>query len=909
MLGFVKKIFDFNEREIKRVASVVALINTQEEAVKKLKDTDFAKETEKLKKEFAEGKTLDEMLPWAFALVREASFRMLGLRQFDEQLIAGVALHEGKVAEQKTGEGKTLSAVAPLYLNALTGRGAHLVTVNDYLARRDAGWMGPVYNLLGLTVSSIISDKTYQYDAEYQDANVSDWRLKNLKPVSRKEGYLTDVTYGINSEFGFDYLRDNMAKSFEQVAQRDFHYAIIDEVDSVLIDEARTPHIISSAYEQDVSRYYDYARLVDKLSEEDYVIDEKLRTSHMNEVGISKLEKLLGVENIYEKDYETLYHVEAALKARTLFKNDKDYIVKDGQVIIVDEFTGRLLEGRRFSEGLHQAIEAKENVEIKQESRTLATVSLQNYFRMYEKLAGMTGTAQTEAEEFNKIYKLETLVIPTHQTIRRIDHSDYIYKTEEGKFKAVVEEIARLHHKGAPVLVGTASIDKNEILSRLLKKKNIPHELLNAKNHEKEAQIIAEAGKKGAVTVATNMAGRGVDIVLGGEPPSRFRVDPDKTEKQMEQEFNKLKDAWQKRHDEVVELGGLHVISTDRHESRRIDNQLRGRSGRQGDPGETRFFVSLEDDLMRIFGGEQVGKVMSFFNLPEDQPLEHGMVSKALEQAQAKVEGFNFDMRKNLVEYDDVINRQREILYSMRRHILESTPEKSEQLDEEVGIAIDNQVTTLVNTFILLSAEPDMEGMIKELDMLLPATSKQLSEKLSNAIGEEAIREIVLGEFTTLLKKREKEVGKELWTEVKRYLFLDTIDRFWTDHLTAIDDLRQGINLRGYAQLDPLTEYKNEAFGMFEKLLTDVYFDVVRRLFQVQVDAQETPQDLKAAQEVSPKIHLHAASAQSVVTVQKEPARVEAEMSKTTATPKKLGRNDLCWCGSGKKYKKCHYPN
>ncbi len=910
MLGFVKKIFDFNEREIKRVSSIVALINTQEEAVKKLKNTDFAKETEKLKREFAEVKSLDEMLPWAFALVREASYRMLGLRQFDEQLIAGVALHEGKVAEQKTGEGKTLSAVAPLYLNAITGRGAHLVTVNDYLARRDAGWMGPVYNLLGLTVSSIISDKTYQYDADYQDANVSDWRLKNLKPVSRKEGYIADVTYGINSEFGFDYLRDNMAKSFEQVTQRDFHYAIIDEVDSVLIDEARTPHIISSAYEQDVSRYYDYARLVDKLGEDDYIIDEKLRTSHMTEIGITKLEKMLGVENIYEKDYETLYHVEAALKARTLFKNDKDYIVKDGQVIIVDEFTGRLLEGRRFSEGLHQAIEAKENVEIKQESRTLATVSLQNYFRMYEKLAGMTGTAQTEAEEFNKIYKLDTLVIPTHQSIRRIDHPDYIYKTEEGKFNAVVEEIARLHHEGIPVLVGTASIDKNEILSRLLKKKNIPHELLNAKNHEKEAQIIAEAGKKGAVTVATNMAGRGVDIVLGGEPPSRFHVDPDKTEKQMEQEFNKLKDAWQKRHDEVVELGGLHVISTDRHESRRIDNQLRGRSGRQGDPGETRFFVSLEDDLMRIFGGEQVSKVMSFFNLPEDQPLEHGMVSKALEQAQAKVEGFNFDMRKNLVEYDDVLNRQREILYGMRRHILESTPEKPEQLDEEVGIAIDNQVTTLVNTFILLSVEPDMEGLIKELDALLPATSKQLHEKLSTAIGEEAIREIVLGEFTTLLKKREKEVGKELWTEVKRYLFLDTIDRFWTDHLTAIDDLRQGINLRGYAQLDPLTEYKNEAFGMFEKLLTDVYFDVVRRLFQVQVDAQETPQDLKAAQEVSPKIHLHAATAKSAINTQKEPSKVEVKAQNQSAPmQKKLGRNDPCWCGSGKKYKKCHYPN
>lgn len=906
MLGFVKKIFDFNEREINRIRGIVTQINLLEDNAQKLKDADFAKETEKLKKQIADGTPLEDVLPWAFALVRDASRRVLGLRQFDEQLIAGVALHEGKIAEQKTGEGKTLSAVAPLYLNALTGKGAHLVTVNDYLARRDAGWMGPVYHLLGLSVASIISDKTYIFDAEYQDANVSDWRLLRLKPVSRKEGYSADITYGINSEFGFDYLRDNMSKSIEQVVQRDFHYAIIDEVDSVLIDEARTPHIISSAYEQDVSRYYDYARIVNKLGDSDYIIDEKLRTSHLTEEGIAKLEQLLGVDNVYEKDYETLYHVEAALKAQTLFKKDKDYIVKDGQVIIVDEFTGRLLDGRRFSEGLHQAIEAKENVEIKQESRTLATVSLQNYFRMYEKLAGMTGTAQTEAEEFNKIYKLETLVIPTHQQIQRIDHPDYIYKTEKGKFAAVVEEIAKLHKEGVPVLVGTVSIDKNEQLSHLLKKKNIPHQLLNAKNHEREAHIIADAGTKGAVTVATNMAGRGVDIVLGGEPPSRFRVDPDKTQKQIEEEFSKAQAAWQKKHDEVVALGGLHVISTDRHESRRIDNQLRGRSGRQGDPGQTRFFVSLEDDLMRIFGGEQVSKVMTFFNLPEDQPLEHSMVSRALEQAQAKVEGFNFDMRKNLVEYDDVLNKQREILYGMRRHILESSSDSPEELDEELGIAIDSQVANLINTFVLLSEESDINGLVQEMDALLPATSVQLKDKLSTVIGEDAIRDIVMKEFTSHLKKREKEVGKELWTDVKRFIFLDTIDRFWTDHLTAIDDLRQGINLRGYAQLDPLTEYKNEAFSMFEKLLTDIYYDVVRRLFQVQVDTQETSQDIINAQKQTPKIQLHAASAQSALGNQSPVEQEVSTQSQSNKSTKKLGRNDPCWCGSGKKYKKCH---
>jgi len=908
MLGFVKKLFDFNEREIVRIRAIVEKINALEDEARNLKDGDFLTETAKLKKQLEDGKTLDELLPWAYALVREASRRMLGLRQFDEQLIAGIALHEGKIAEQKTGEGKTLSAVAPLYLNALTGKGAHLVTVNDYLARRDAGWMGPVFNLLGMKVSSTISDKTYLYDKDYQDATVSDWRLINLKPVSRKEGYEADVTYGINSEYGFDYLRDNMSKSADQLVQRNFHYAIIDEVDSVLIDEARTPHIISSAYEQDVSKYYEYAKLVDKLGENDYIIDEKLRTSHMTEEGITRLEKMLSVDNIYEKDYETLYHVEAALKARTLFKNDKDYIVKDGQVVIVDEFTGRLLEGRRFSEGLHQAIEAKENVEIKQESRTLATVSLQNYFRMYEKLAGMTGTAQTEAEEFSKIYKLDTLVIPTHQHITRIDHPDYIYKTEKGKFSAVVDEIARLHKEGKPVLVGTSSIEKNEILSQMLKKKQVPHELLNAKNHEKEAHIIAQAGTKGAVTVATNMAGRGVDIVLGGEPPSRFSVDPDKTAKQLEAEFTKQQAAWQKRHDEVVGLGGLHVISTDRHESRRIDNQLRGRSGRQGDPGETRFFVSLEDDLMRIFGGDQVSKVMSFFNLPEDQPLEHGMVSKALEQAQSKVEGFNFDMRKNLVEYDDVLNKQREILYSMRRHILESTIDTPQQLDEEVGIAVENQVNSLVNTFILLNEEPDLEGLVREMDVLLPETSAQLNDKLSKVIGEEAIRDAVMGEFVSLIKKREKEMGKDLWIEVKRFVFLDTIDRFWTDHLTAIDDLRQGINLRGYAQLDPLTEYKNEAFSMFEKLLTDIYYDVIRRLFQVQIDTQDEVRKLETTKQASPKLSLQAASSQSPFG-KKEKEVVPTASSKAETSPKKLGRNDLCWCGSGKKYKKCHYPN
>jgi preprotein translocase subunit SecA len=926
MLGKIKELFDFNAKQVARIQKMVDGINALEAQAQALQDTDFPKETEKLKKQVQSNeKTLDEVLPWAYALVREASFRVLGLRHFDEQLIAGIVLHEGNVGEQKTGEGKTLSATAPLYLNALAGRGAHLVTVNDYLARRDAGWMGQLYAFLGLQVSAMISEASFMFDPEYVDKSASDWRFIHLRPISRKEAYEADITYGINSEFGFDYLRDNMAKLPSQIVQRDFYYAIIDEVDSVLIDEARTPHIISAAYDQDVSRYYDYARIVNRLDESDYVIDEKLKTAHINEQGIEKIEKMLGVSNVYEKDYDTLFHVEAALKARTLFAADKDYIVRNGEVVIVDEFTGRLLEGRRYSEGLHQAIEAKEGVEIKRESRTLATVSLQNYFRMYEKLGGMTGTAQTEAEEFNKIYKLDTVVIPTHRSIQRKDHPDLIFKTEGGKYKAVAEMVAELHKAGRPVLIGTTSIDKNEKLSRLLKKKGIPHELLNAKNHEKEAHIIAKAGTRGAVTVATNMAGRGVDIELGGESPNRFNIDPKKSKKEAEKEYAKLKDTWQKKHDDVVELGGLYVISTERHESRRIDNQLRGRAGRQGDPGETRFYVSLNDDLMRIFGGEQVTRVMDMFNMPEDQPIEHGMITRALEQAQSKVEGFNFDTRKNLVEYDDVLNKQREILYKIRRSVL--LGEKVSDLEDEVYIALGEQLDTLLNIYVYAGEEPDYETMARELDVLYPGNAQDILEKMQGIVGQDEVREMLVSEFRKVYEQRKKNAGEEVWLNTVRYLFIDTIDTFWTEHLTAIDDLRSGINLRGYAQLDPLTEYKNEAFSMFEKLLSDINFEVVRRIVQIRVD-EETSSDIESRSARRPEMRLKAGGGVDVFGSPQQPqvsspmgleepsladqVRQPAQIAVRPAgqaQKKKPGRNDPCWCGSGKKYKKCHYPD
>jgi len=891
MFNFLTKFFDYNQREISRLSKEVEEINKLEDKARVLKDNDFSKETNKLK-EIVDGDSnkLNEILPWVFALAREAARRVLGQRHFDVQLMAGIALHEGKIAEQKTGEGKTLSAVPALYLNTLTGYGTHLVTVNDYLARRDAGWMGMVFNFLGLKTASMISDKSFIFDPKYEDRDVGDWRLKHLRPIARKEAYEADINYGINSEFGFDYLRDNMAQNPNDLVQRDFNFAIIDEADSVLIDEARTPHIISAPYEEDTSKYYRYAQIVNQInSKSDYIIDEKLRTANLTETGIKKIESLIGVSNIYEKDFDTLFHIEAALKANTLFKLDKDYIVKDNEVIIVDEFTGRLLYGRRFSEGLHQAIEAKEKVSIQRESKTLATVSLQNYFRMYRKLAGMTGTASTEAEEFHKIYKADVVSIPTHLPMIRKNEPDMIYKTERAKYNAVVEEIANNYKVGRPVLVGTTSIEKNELLSSLLKKKGVPHELLNAKNHLREAAIIAKAGEKGAITVATNMAGRGVDIILGGENREETK-------------------EWQKKHDEVVRLGGLYVLGTERHESRRIDNQLRGRSGRQGDPGQSTFFVSLEDDLMRIFGGEQISKIMNFLNFPKDQPLSHSMVSKAIEQAQVKVEGFNFDIRKHLVDYDDVLNKQREIVYSLRKKILFGS--ENEDFYETIYKVFTEEINNLINAYLLpeagLSAE-DTKKLVQELNLILTVSDKEITPYLKEKQTEKLI-DFLIDNVKQEFKIREKKLGKKLWIEVIKAIFLSTIDKYWMDHLTAIEDLREGINLRGYAQIDPLVAYKNEAYSMFEKLIGDINFEVSRRLLKVEVQGpvveqkkQELPAVYKSASAVDP--------------FTQKPSYAKASEGKeklaqpVVSSHKKIGRNDPCWCGSGKKYKRCHYPN
>src|SRR3990167_3760087 len=666
MFNLLNKFFDSNEKEIQKLLPVVSEINSLGEKVKKLKDKDFPKKTKEFRERVNDGESLDMILPEAFSVVREAARRTIGQRHYDVQLMAGIVLSNGKIAEQKTGEGKKLSAIPALYLHSLVGKGVHLVTVNDYLARRDAGWMGPVFNLLGVKVASIISEQSFLFDPEHMDRNASDFRLARLRPVTRKEAYKADIVYGINSEFGFDYLRDNMSQHIESIVQSSHYYAVVDEVDSVLIDEARTPRIISAPDEAPAQKYYEYARLIEKLNPEvDYKIDEKLRTAHLTDHGIGKIEKLYGVSNIYEKDFDTVYHIEAALKARTLFRKEKDYIVKDNQVILVDEFTGRLLMGRRLSEGLHQAIEAKEGVTIQRESKTLATVSLQNYFRMYEKLAGMTGTAVTEAREFHKIYNLPVVVIPTNKPMVRKDHNDFVYKTGRAKLSAVADEIEKAYKKGQPVLVGTTSIEKNELISQLLRRRNVKHEILNAKNHE-----------KGAITVATNMAGRGVDIILGGDTPKY----EDGKEKVGTTEWK----AWEKKHNEVVASGGLYVIGTERHESRRIDNQLRGRSGRQGDPGVSRFFVSLDDEIMRIFGGETISNLMTRFNMPENMPLQHMIVSRAIEQAQSKVEGFNFDIRKHLVDYDDVLNKQREIIYKRRRKILEGTSEKESSTKDEM---------------------------------------------------------------------------------------------------------------------------------------------------------------------------------------------------------------------------------
>ncbi len=901
MLNFITKLFDSNDKEINKLLPIVAEINSFEKKIQKLKDADFPKKTEELRKRVAQGENIYLVLPEAFALVREAAQRTLGLRHYDVQMIAATVLAQGKVAEQKTGEGKTLSATPALYLHALTGKPVHLVTVNDYLARRDAGWMAEVFYFLGMKVGAIINDASYLFDKEYEDNTVNDYRLTHLKPVSRKEAYEADVVYGINSEFGFDYLRDNMATAMGQLVQREHYFAIIDEVDSVLIDEARTPHIISMPDATPSNKYYEYSSLIDKLQPIDYKMDEKRRTVHLTDHGIGKIESMFGVKDIYEKDFDTVYHIEAALKAKLLYQKNKDYIVRDNQVILVDEFTGRLLEGRRLSEGLHQAIEAKESVTIQQESKTLATVSLQNYFRKYDLLAGMTGTAATEAEEFHKIYKLDVIVIPSNRKIQREDVSDQIFKTQRAKITAIVNEIEAAYKKGQPVLVGTTSIGHNEIVSETLKRRGIKHEVLNAKNHMREALIIKDAGRRGAVTVATNMAGRGVDIILGGQPPSEFETRYQS--KDGKKQFEKEQKAWQKEHDDVIELGGLYVIGTEKHESRRIDNQLRGRSGRQGDPGKSVFIISLEDDLMRIFGGDQIAGLMTRFNFPEDQPLTHSLVTRVITQAQVKVEGFNFESRKYTVEYDDVLNKQREIVYGMRHELLEGT-------DHEPFIVerLNNAIDASIEMQYIIQGEEMNQDILKDFVNIIPLdphSQKHILEQIESREEKDEKKEFLRTLASDIFKKRENDLGKEIANQLIKAVSLQVIDNLWMNHLTAMEDLRIGIRLQAFSQKDPLVEYKNQAFALFEKLINGIDDGIVTRIFKVQIVTEQPTVDISAASTNQPAEEIGEDNAKAKVEKVKQKKTKETE----TGEAKKLGRNDPCWCGSGKKYKKCHYPN
>ncbi|NBO17382.1 MAG: preprotein translocase subunit SecA [Proteobacteria bacterium] len=833
-------LFDANERDLKKLRKIVEQINSYESEISKLSQVDLRKQTKEWQEEFVElgegksSKKLEEILPKAFAMVREASKRTLNKRHYDVQMMAGVALHLGKIAEQKTGEGKTLTATSPLYLNSLTGKGVHLVTANDYLAKHGAGWMAPIYDYLGIKVGVIASEISYIYDSNFNNEEDGDEYIKNLKPVTKKEAYECDITYGTNHEFGFDYLRDNMVYGLSNKVQTNplgefgtHYFAVVDEVDFVLIDVARTPLIISTSSNKPSDRYYDAARIVKSLIKDtDYEVDEKFKNSTLTDHGIRKVEKMLGVSNLYEQDFEMVHLIEQAVNARALFEKDKDYIVKDKKIIIVDQFTGRLLPNNRFSNGLHQAIEAKENCPILEESRTMAEISYQNYFRMYEKLAGMTGTAETEAEEFRKIYNLEVVSIPTNNKIARIDRPDLVYKTETGKFTAVADEIAKRHKQGQPVLIGTTSVEKSELLHELLKRRGIPHEILNAKNHEKEASIIANAGKKNAVTVSTNMAGRGVDILLGGEEAS------------LEEKK------------EIIDLGGLYVIGTERHESRRIDNQLRGRSGRQGDVGESRFYISLQDDLMRIFGGAQVEKIMGTLGLDDSTPIESSMISNSIQNAQKRVEGFNFDRRKQVVELDDVMNVQREVVYKLRDKILNIA---------YYGINDEWLLEKLVRY-----GQLDVENDWNRLKKMVPSDD---------------------------------------WGMVLAQISLPIIDQTWIDHLVDMDQVKEGIGLKGYAQRDPMVEYKREGHERFELLITKIYTEITQRIAGImnveKIQHQETPVN-------------EAVYNQNDYSVFKE-ENEEGKSSKTKTIVlddnSKIGRNDPCFCGSGKKYKNCHGKN
>ncbi|TMB63051.1 MAG: preprotein translocase subunit SecA [Chloroflexi bacterium] len=865
----VLKLFDSNEGELRRLRKIAARVNALEASTKSLSDEELRRRTEVFRERLAKGEDLDNVLPEAFAAVREAARRTIGQRHFDVQLLGGMALHKGHIAEMKTGEGKTLVASLALYLNALSGEGAHLVTTNDYLAKTGAGWMGPIYHALGMSVAYIAHDKSAIYDPAVE-LDAVDPRHRHWRDVTRREAYLADITYGQNSEFGFDYLRDNMIDDLANVVQRDLHYAIVDEADSILIDEARTPLIISSPAEDATETYYRYASVAAKLNEEsDYVVDEKHRSATLTDDGITRAEHLLGIQNMYEGDVTAVHYLDNAVKAKALYLKDREYVVKDGEVVIVDEFTGRLMPGRRWSDGLHQAVEAKERVKIQRETRTYATITIQNYFRMYDKLAGMTGTAATEAEEIYKVYKLEVTVIPTNKPMVRKDDPDLVYKTEQGKWDALVRDVKERNTRGQPVLIGTTSVDKSQRLSDELRRHGLKHEVLNAKNHEREALIIAGAGQQGAITVSTNMAGRGVDILLG---------------------------------EGVKELGGLHVIGTERHEARRIDNQLRGRSGRQGDPGNTRFYNSLEDDLIRIFASDRIAGLMTRLGFDDAAPIESGMVTGAITQAQIKVETRNFDIRKRALEFDDVLNNQRNVIYSERRKILEKGDVHETVLgylhDEAAGI-VDAEATST-------DAEDwDVEKIAQLLGALLgraDLTKKDFGEITS----QDALGDRVAQLVDETYEKREQELGPEISRAVERWVMLRTIDTHWIEHLTAMEELREGIYLRGYGQQDPLVAYKREAHDFFEQMRARIAGGVAQTIMRVSVrTAEQAEQEEQQKNTTSTSGNGKSATGRTDLRTNRDAPGGNGQTTQTGG-PQKLGRNDPCWCGSGKKFKKCH---
>lgn len=886
-MAFLKKfVKDENKRFLKRSLAIVEEINGLESKFNNLSQDDLKKRTEKFKKDIKEGKSLDEVLPEAFAVVREVSKRTLGQRHYDVQLIGGIAIHQGRIAEMKTGEGKTLAATLPVYLNALSGKGVHVVTVNDYLSRRDTVWMGQIYHALGLTVSCLNHDTAYIYDSEYtskeDDAERDDlgsFKVVHdfLRPVSRSEAYRADITYGTNNEFGFDYLRDNLVSSSEQLSQRNereggWNFVIVDEIDSILIDEARTPLIISRPDVESGKLYEKFARVIPKLNkEEDYTVDEKMRAASLTQEGITKVEEMLGMKDLYQDaGIRFIHHLEQALKAETLFKRDKDYVVKDGEVIIVDAFTGRLMPGRRYSEGLHQAIEAKEGVKVQKESRTVATITFQNYFKLYKKLSGMTGTAITSQEEFFKVYGLEVAVIPTAKPLARKDYEDKIYGSEKGKYKAVVKEIKEIHESGQPVLVGTVSIEKNEYIGSLLSREGVPHKMLNAKNHEKEAEIIAQAGRVGAVTIATNMAGRGVDIVLGGNP------------------FNE-EDA-----EKVKELGGLFVIGTERHEARRIDNQLRGRAGRQGDEGESQFFVSLEDDLMRIFGGDKVKNLMARLNVPEDEPIQSSIVSKAIESAQSKVEGHHFDIRKHVLEYDEIINKHREYVYLMRRKII--TSKDAQETKQRILEMIQNEIGQLIAAHTISDEEFEFEEMAKGFARIVPGDEnfvKTLTKEAEKKKDAESLSVLFMNIVNKVYQEKENEFSEAIMRQVEKSVLLRVIDELWMDHLEYMDYIKTSIGLRAYGQRDPLVEYTRESHKRFQELQQSIQTQVSELIFRVGV-MKTSPESQQPLQFQGPAKNMTGSGNSS------SPQGMGGQK-------RKIGRNEIVKITDGKETKEIKY--